>query len=59
MLDVNRLSNAELKIQLNKMEHEYEVLKKKTMDNVARMEELDKEYNEVKEALLKRTRGKI
>jgi hypothetical protein len=41
------------------MEHEYEVLKKKTMNNVTRMEELDKQYNEVKEALLKRTRGKI
>jgi hypothetical protein len=59
MLDINKLSNAELKIKLTEMEHEYEVLKKKTMNNVTRMEELDKQYNEVKEALLKRTRGKI
>jgi hypothetical protein len=59
MLDINKLSNAELKIKLTEMEHEYEVLKNKTMNNVTRMEELDKQYNEVKEALLKRTRGKI
>lgn len=58
-LDVNKLSNAELKIKLTKMEHEYEVLKKKLQDGLARMEDLDKQYNEVKQILHKRTRGKI
>lgn len=58
-INTNKLSNAELKIKLTQMEHEYEVLKRKIQDSLARMEELDMQYNEVKTALQCRTRGKI
>lgn len=53
------MSNAELRIRLTEMEHEYEVLKRKIQDYLSKMESLDVKYNEVKQMLQKRTRGKI
>jgi hypothetical protein len=57
-MDYNKLSNSELKLKLIDFENEYEALKSKIRDNVARLDELDKLYNEVKDLLNKRTKGR-
>ena len=59
MIDVNKLSNAELKIHLKRMEDEYEVLRNQITQNIERMSILDKEYVKTKEVYQKRTKGKI
>lgn len=57
--DYNKLSNAELNIILKGMEDEYEVLKNQIHTKLNRMEELDKQYSQVEQILIKRTKGKI
>lgn len=57
--DYNKLSNAELNIILKGMENEYEVLKNQIHIKLNRMEELDKQYSQVEQILIKRTKGKI
>lgn len=59
MEDLSKLSNAELKLQLKRMEDEYEVLRNQIKRNIERMEFLDKEYVKIKEVFQKRTRGKV
>ena len=59
MEDLNKLSNAELKLQLKRMEDDYEVLKNQINRNLERMEVLDKEYIKTQEVFQKRTRGKV
>ena len=59
MVDINKLSNAELKLQLKRMEDEYEVLRNQIKQNLERMEVLDREYVKTKEVFQKRTRGKV
>lgn len=58
-IDYNKLSNSELKILLIELENEYESLKIKINQSLERMEILDKRYNDVKQTLNKRTKGKI
>ena len=57
--DYNKLSNAELNIILKGMKDEYEVLKNQIHTKLNRMEELDKQYSQVEQILIKRTKGKI
>lgn len=59
MRDVSKKSNAEINILLKEMEHEYEALKSQVKNKLDRMKELDKKYQDTKNILLKRTRGKI
>lgn len=58
-IDYNKLSNSELKILLIELENEYESLKIKINQSLERMEILDKRYNDIKQTLNKRTKGKI
>lgn len=51
-------SNEELRIKLKTLENEYEAIKVKINTLIDRMEKLDKEYIEVRETLMKRTKGK-
>lgn len=55
----NLMTNAELKIQMQEMENEYEALKVKIKQDIERMEILDKKYIFLKEILNKRTNGTI
>lgn len=59
MIDVSKMSNAEIKLYLKKMEDEYEALKAQVKTKIERMKVLDKEYVKVKEAFDKRTRGRV
>lgn len=59
MVDVSKMSNAEIKLYLKKMEDEYEALKAQVKTKIERMKVLDKEYAKVKEAFDKRTRGRV
>lgn len=58
-MEYNQMSNSELRILLNEMENEYEVLKKKISNDLSNMDKLDSKYIKVKEILNKRTKGKI
>ena len=58
-IEYNKLSNSELKIILVELENEYESLKTKIKQSLERMEFLDRKYNDVKNTLTKRTKGKI
>lgn len=58
-MDYNNLSNSELKILLNKMENEYEVLRNNIKNNLSKMNDLDNKYIKVKSVLDNRTKGKI
>jgi chaperonin cofactor prefoldin len=53
------MSNSELKIKMTEMENEYEALKFKVNGILNRMEELDKNYDKVKNILNKRTKGRM
>ena len=53
------MSNSELKIKITEMENEYEALKFKVNEILNRMEELDKNYDKVKNILNKRTKGRM
>lgn len=58
-MDYNKLSNNELKILLMQYENEYEMLKSDIQKKIARMETLDKLYNDVNKIFIQRTKGKI
>lgn len=58
-MDLNMMSNAELKIKLKELEFEYEALQNKVKNDVERMEQLDKKYVQIAEILQKRTKGII
>ena len=58
-MDLNMMSNAELKIKLKELEFEYEALQNKIKNDVERMEQLDKKYIQIAEILQKRTKGII
>jgi hypothetical protein len=58
-MDLNMMSNAELKVQMKELEFEYEALKVKIKKDVERMKQLDKKYLQVVEILQKRTKGII
>lgn len=58
-MDYNNLSNSELRILLNKMENEYEVLRNNIKNNLSKMNDLDDKYIKVKSVLDNRTKGKI
>lgn len=58
-MDLNMMSNAELKIKLKELEFEYEALQNKVKNDVERMEQLDKKYIQIAEILQKRTKGII
>ena len=53
------MSNSELRILLNEMENEYEVLKNKISSDLSKMDNLDKKYIKIKDILNKRTKGKV
>lgn len=55
---LDNLSNSELRLKLKSLENEYEKLKIDITNQLKHMEELDKEYVDVKELLNKRTKGK-
>lgn len=58
-MDLNMMSNAELKICLKEMEFEYEALKNEMKTKMERMAYLDKKYAQFFEILQKRTKGII
>jgi hypothetical protein len=58
-MDLNMMSNAELKIKLKELEFEYEALQNKVKNDVERMGQLDKKYIQIAEILQKRTKGII
>ena len=58
-MNVNMLSNAELKILMKEMEFEYEALKSKIKVSMDRMSQIDKKYAQISEILQKRTKGII
>ena len=58
-MNVNMLSNAELKILMKEMEFEYEALKSKIKVSMDRMSQIDKKYTQISEILQKRTKGII
>lgn len=53
------MSNAELKIAIIEIEHEYEALKNNIKHSIERMKELDKKFISAKNVLDKRTKGII
>mgnify|MGYP003464638215 CR=1 FL=1 len=53
------MSNAELRVALVEMEHEYEALKEKIKNEVNRMNILDEEYIKIRQLLQNRTKGVI
>lgn len=55
---LDNLSNSELRLKLKSLENEYEKLKIDITNQLKHMEELDKEYVDVKKLLNKRTKGK-
>lgn len=52
------LSNADIRVKLTSMEHEYEAIKIRVKKDIERMQELDKEYVSLKQVLNKRTKGR-
>lgn len=58
-MDLNMMSNAELKIKLKELEFEYEALQNKVKNDFERMGQLDKKYIQIAEILQKRTKGII
>lgn len=58
-MDLNLMSNAELKVKLKEMEFEYEALQSKVRLSLEKMKELDDKYTKVKEIINKRTKGVI
>lgn len=52
------MSNADLRVKLKTMEHEYEALKTKIKENIEKMDKLNEEYISMKEILNKRTGGR-
>lgn len=58
-MDLNLMSNAELKVKLKEMEFEYEALQSKVRLSLEKMKELDDKYTKVKEIINKRTKGII
>ena len=58
-MDINMMSNAEIKIAMKELEFEYEALKTKIKEMVGRMDEIDKKYISYSNLLNKRTKGII
>lgn len=58
-MDYKMMSNAELKIAIIEIEHEYEALKNNIKHSIERMKELDKKFISAKNVLDKRTKGII
>ena len=54
MKNYEKLSNAEIRIELKNLENEYEAAKLKIVSLIKKMEELDDEYNIAKNELNKR-----
>lgn len=52
------LSNAEIRVKLTTMEHEYEALKTKIKESLEKMDKLNEEYIAMKQVLNKRTGGR-
>ena len=52
------LSNAEIRVKLTTMEHEYEALKIKIKEAAEKMDKLNEEYIVMKQVLNKRTGGR-
>lgn len=57
-MDINDLTNSELRIKMVQLENEYESTKVKISTLLQRMAELDAEYIEVRDLLNKRTNGR-
>lgn len=58
-MNINMLSNAELKVKMKEMELEYDALKNKVKECMTKMESLDKKYIQMKEVYNNRTKGRI
>lgn len=58
-MEYNKMSNSELRILLNKMENEYEVLRNNIKNELSKMDELDGKYMKIKTVLNNRTKGKL
>lgn len=56
-MELNMMSNAELRIHMKEMENEYEALQNTIKKCMTRMMELDDKYNKAKEIMHKRTKG--
>ena len=52
------MSNADMRVKLKTMEHEYEALKIKIKESIEKMDKLNEEYISMKEILNKRTGGR-
>lgn len=58
-MDLNMMSNAELKIHLKEIEFEYEALQNKMQQDLRKLRDLDEKYVKVKTIINKRTKGWI
>lgn len=58
-MNINDMSNAELRIRMKEMENEYEALQNQMKQQMERMQKLDKEYNKIQVILSKRNKGII
>lgn len=58
-MNLELMSNAELKIYLKETEFEYEATQTRIKQDIAKMKMLDEKYLKIKEILNKRIKGKI
>lgn len=58
-MNINDMSNAELRVRMKEMENEYEALQNQMKQKMERMQKLDKEYNQIQVILAKRNKGII
>ena len=50
----DKMTNSELNIKMEELSNEYESVKTRIVEHVARLEELDKEYDNCRQELTKR-----
>lgn len=58
-MDINMMSNAEIKVAMKELEFEYEALQTKIKNMVDRIDEIDKKYLSLSNLLNKRSKGII
>jgi hypothetical protein len=58
-MDINMMSNAEIKVAMKELEFEYEALKTKIKKIIDRMDEIDEKYISYSNLLNKRSKGNI
>lgn len=56
-IDYNQLSNAEIRIKMQTLEHEYEAKKIKLQDMLNQLSDINDNYLKLKEVLNKRSKG--